>query len=73
MSLKTILIGLGVVGKNPSMEDLPGSSLRTTVVHKTLKIFLRGVNLCRRNVTSMIALESGKWFDLQHNFFFWTS
>ena len=33
MSSKTILIGLGffgVVGKNPSMEDLPGSSPRTT-------------------------------------------
>ena len=43
MSSKTILIGLGVVGKNPSMENLPGSSLRTTVVHKTLKILLRGV------------------------------
>ena len=26
----------GLVGKNPSMEDLPGSSLLTTVVHKTL-------------------------------------
>ena len=56
------------------MEDLPGSSLLTTVVHKTLsvKILLRGVNLCRRNSTStpsMIALESVEWFDLQHNFF----
>ena len=26
----------GSVGKNPSMEDLPGSSLLMTVVHKTL-------------------------------------
>ena len=51
MSSKTILIGLGffgVVGKNPSMEDLPRDSLRTTVVHKALKILLRGVNLCRQ-------------------------
>ena len=67
MSSKTILIGLGffgVVAKNPSMEDLPGSSLRTTLVHKTLKILLRGVNLCRRNAASMTALESAKWFDL---------
>ena len=54
------------------MEDLPGSSLRTTVVHKTLKILPRGVNLCRRNAASMIALESAEWFDLQHNFLFRT-
>ena len=54
------------------MEDLPGSSLRTTVVHKTLKILPRGVNLCRRNAASMIALESVEWFDLQHNFLFRT-
>ena len=45
MSSKTILIGLsifrcGVVWKNPYMEDLPGSSLRTIVVCKTLNIFL---------------------------------
>ena len=75
MSSKTILIGLGlfgVVGKNPSMEDLPGSSLRTTVVHKTLTILLRGVKLCPRNAASMIALESAKWFDLQHHFSLWT-
>ena len=53
------------------MEDLPGGSLLTTVVHKTLsvKILPRGVNLCRRNAASMIALESVEWFDLQHNFF----
>ena len=60
-----------MVGKNPSMEDLPGSSLRTTVVHKTPKILPRGVNSCRgRNAASMIALESAEWFDLQHNFFY---
>ena len=60
MSSKTILMGLGffgVVGKNPSMEDFPGSSLRTTLVHKRLKILLRGVKLTRRNAASMIALE----------------
>ena len=74
MSPKTILTGLGffgVVGKNPSMEDLPGSSLRTTLVHKTLKILLRGVKLCGRNATSMIAPESAKWFDLQYNTIFY--
>ena len=54
------------------MEDLPESSLRTTLVHKTLKILPRGVNLCRRNAASMIALESAEWFDLQHNFLFRT-
>ena len=68
----SVSVFLGVVGKNPSMEDLPGSSLRTTVVHKTLKILPRGVNLCRRNAASMIALESAEWFDLQHNFLFRT-
>ena len=61
-----------MVGKNLSMEDLPGSSLLTTVVHKTLsvKILSRGVNLCRRNAASMIALESAEWLDLQRNFLF---
>ena len=34
-----------------------------------MKILQRGVNLCRRNAASMIALESAEWFDLQHNFF----
>ena len=81
MSSKTILIGLGFFGVcvgggggggNLSMEDLPGSSLRTTLVHKTLKILLRGVKLYLRNAASMIALESTKWFDLQHHFSFWT-
>ena len=43
-----------------------------TVVYKTLKIVLRDVNLCRRNAASMMALESAKWFDLKHNFLFWT-
>ena len=45
----SVSVFFGVVGKNPSMEDLPGSLLRSTVVHKTLKILLRGVNLCWRN------------------------
>ena len=51
------------------MEYLPGSSLRTTVVHKTLKILPRGVKLCRRNAALVIALESAEWFELQHNFY----
>ena len=56
-----------MVGKNPSMEDLPWSSLLTTVAHKTLsvKILPRGVNLCRRNCASMITLESAEWFDFK--------
>ena len=33
---RSVLVFFGSVGKNPSMEDLPGSSLLTTVVHKTL-------------------------------------
>ena len=44
-----------------------------TVVHKTLKVLPWGVNLCRRNATSMITLEGAEWLDLQHNFLFWTS
>ena len=68
----SVSVFFGLVGKNPSTEDLPGSSLRRTVVPKTLKILLRGVNLCRRNAASMIELESANWFDLQHNFLFWT-
>ena len=32
----SVLVFFGLVGKNPSMEDLPGSLLLTTVVHKTL-------------------------------------
>ena len=46
----------GLVGKNPSMEDLPWSSPLTTVAHKTLsvKILPHGVNLCRRNCASII-------------------
>ena len=46
-----------IPGKNPSIEDIPGSTLRNTVVHKTLKILLLGVNLCRRTAASVIALE----------------
>ena len=76
MSSKTILIGLNIIrcGGEKSVHGRPsrGSSLRTTVVHKTLKILPRGVNLCRRNAASMIALESAEWFDLQHNFLFRT-
>ena len=33
---RSVLVFFGSVGKNPSMEDLPGSSLLTTVVYKTL-------------------------------------
>ena len=52
MSSKTIIFG--VVGKNPTKEDLPGSSLPTTVVHNWKHWrFCRGLNLrskeCRFN------------------------
>ena len=43
MSSKTILIGLSIFRcgvENPYMEDLPGSSLGTIVLCKTLNIFL---------------------------------
>ena len=50
------------------MEDPPGSSLRMTVVHRTLNILPRGVSLCRRNAALMIALEVVEWFDLQQFF-----
>ena len=59
-------------GKMKTIEDLPGSTLRATVVHKTLKILPPGVNLCRRTAASVIALERAEWFDLQLNFLFWT-
>ena len=72
MSSKTILIGLGIFrcDGEKSVHGRPfcGSSLRTTVVYKTLKILPLGVNLCRRNAASVIALESEEWFDLQHTF-----
>ena len=66
-NILSVLVYFGLVGKNPSMEDLPGSSQNTI-----MKILPRGLNLCRRNAASMIALESAEWFDLQHNFLFWT-
>ena len=68
----SVSVFFGLVGKNPSIEDLPGSTLRTTVVHKTLKILPPGVNLCRGTAASVIALERAEWFDLQLNFLFWT-
>ena len=72
MSSKTILICLGIFwcDGEKSVHGRPfcGSSLRTTVVYKTLKILPLGVNLCRRNAASVIALESEEWFDLQHTF-----
>ena len=77
MSSKTISIGLSnfrfagekFVHGRPSWELAPyDCSSQNTV----MKILPRGVNLCRRNAASMIALESAEWFDLQHNFLFWT-
>ena len=76
MSSKTILIGLNIfrfggeksVHGRPSWERAPyDCSSQNTV----MKILPRGVNLCRRNAASMIALESEEWFDLPHNFSFW--
>ena len=77
MSSKTILIGLSIfrfggeksVHGRPSWELAPyDCSSQNTVI----KILPLGVNLCRRNAASMIAQESAEWFDLQHNFLFWT-
>ena len=54
MSSNTILIGPSIFwcgGKNPSTKDIPGSALSATVVHKTLKILPRGVNLCLRKLS----------------------
>ena len=77
MSSKTILIALGIfrfggeksVHGRPSWELAPYDCTSQNIVTKILP---RGVNLCRRNAASMIALESAEWFDLQHNFLFWT-
>ena len=74
MSSKTILVGLSIfrfggeksVLGRPSWELAPyDCSSQNTV----MKILARGVNLCRGNAASMIALESAEWFDLQHIFF----
>ena len=46
-----VSVFFGVVGKNPSTKDIPGSALSATVVHKTLKILPRGVNLCWRKLS----------------------
>ena len=50
----------------------PGNLLRTTVDHKTRKIFPSGVNLCLRNAVSMSELESAESFDSKPRFSFWT-
>ena len=77
MSSKTILIGLSIFrfGEEKSVRGRPFWELapyNCTLQNTVTKILPRGVNLCRRNATSMIALESVEWFDLQHNFLFWT-
>ena len=75
MSSKIILISLSIfrfsgeksVHGRPSWELAPyDCSSQNTV----MKILARGINLCRRNAASMIALESAEWFYLQHNFLF---
>ena len=75
MSSKTILIGLSIfrfggeksVHGRPSWELAPyDCSSQNTI----MKIFPRGVNLCRRNAASMIALESEEWFDYNTIFYF---
>ena len=60
------------VHRRPSWELAPYDCGSQNTV---MRILPRGVNLCRRNAASMIALESAEWFDLHHNFFFllfWT-
>ena len=74
MSSKTILIGLGIFrcGGEKSVHGRPSWELPPYNCSPQNTERLRGVNLCRRNAASMIALESAKQFDLQHNFLFWT-
>ena len=69
---KTILIGLSIFqcGGEKSIHGKPSYKLIPYVDHKTLKILLRGVNLCQRDAASMIVLESVEWFNLQHFFLF---
>ena len=75
MSSKTILIGLSIFwfGGEKSVHGRPSWELAPydcTSQNTVMKILPCGVNLCRRNAASMITLESGEWFDLQHNFFY---
>ena len=61
-----------VATKNPFMEDLLGSSLRTTARPKLLKILPRGANLFQRNAAPVSAPESAECFTFRRNFLFWT-
>ena len=72
MSSKTTLIGLGILrcGGQKSVHGRPSWELPPYDCSPQNTERLRGVNLCRRNAASMIALESAEWFDLQHNFYF---
>ena len=77
MSSKTILIGISIFrfGGEKSVHGRPSWELAPydcTSQNTVTKILPRGVNLCRRNAASVIALESAEWFDLQHNFLFCT-
>ena len=77
MSPKTIMIGLSIFrfGGETSAHGRPSWELAPydcSSENTVMKILQRGVNVCRRNAASMIALESAEWFDLQHNFLFWT-
>ena len=75
MSSKTILIGLSIfrfageksVHGRPSRELAPYDCSSQNTVSED---FARGVNLCRRNAASMIALEMVR-FTTQF-FLFWT-
>ena len=55
--------------KNPFMEDLLGSSLRTISHPKLLKILPRSANFFQRNAAPVGALESAEWFTFRRNFF----
>ena len=62
MSLKTIFIGLSLrFGEEKPVHGRPSWEL----ARLSVKILARGVNLCRRNAASMIALESAEWFDFK--------
>ena len=59
-----------VATKNPFMEDLLGSSLRTIAHPKLLKILPRSANFFQRSAAPVGAPESAEWFTFRRNFFY---
>ena len=69
MLSKTILIGLSIFrfGREKSIHGRPSWEF-TKHCNEDFATWCKLV----RNAASMIAMESAEWFDLQHNFLFWT-